>query len=562
MNTKASAQNPPLLTALEISSETQGIERHVNSWVSPPDDKQLTRLSFVDQLDEGGQKNCKSLMRFGRWISLCAACISFFLAMTLEDKIARGGMCLLTMAIVWISELIQLEVSGLIPVFLYAAAGILGEKDSAANFWKPSSFLFAVGFLMGISIERWDVHKRITATMVLCAGENVSLLLFMMMFAVYLLSMWISNTATILCMLPVVRSFLAKVDDKHKDFKGAMLLAVGWSATIGGLSTPVGTPTNILFLGIYEDNWNAKFEFGTFMAFAIPISFLLLITAWLLVCWWHVWGKEKIKVDVQIFRDVKRELGRMKYEEYVVTIYVVILVVFWCFSSLLKKHIIPMKKMGSASVGLFWTMPLFFIPTKNKKLEKSADGKKMVPAKHILDWSYAMPRFKWQILFIFGGGFIVAHGTKESGFAKWVASLMSPMPELALVAVVVFVICFLTEVISNMACVQIFGPILISVAVEMCISPLKMLLVVCFASSYAFMMPMAGGPNMLVYGTGEDFDLKFMIKHGFVLNIFACIVGTLYLQYILPAILNPAQYGPPKMEGNGTLPVCGDPQPW
>ena len=139
---------------------------------------------------------------------------------------------------------------------------------------------------------------------------------------------------------------------------------------------------------------------------------------------------------------------------------------------------------------------------------------------------------------------------------------MSPMPELALVAVVVFVICFLTEVISNMACVQIFGPILISVAVEMCISPLKMLLVVCFASSYAFMMPMAGGPNMLVYGTGEDFDLKFMIKHGFVLNIFACIVGTLYLQYILPAILNPAQYGPPKMEGNGTLPVCGDPQPW
>jgi len=363
-------------------------------------------------------------------------------------------------------------------------------------------------------------------------------------------------------MLPVVRSFLAKVDDKHKDFKGAMLLAVGWSATIGGLSTPVGTPTNTLFVGIYEENWNSKFEFGTFMAFAVPISFLLLITAWLLVCWWHVWGKEKIKVDVQIFRDVKRELGPMKYEEYVVTIYVVILVVFWCFSSLLKKHIIPMQKMGSASVGLFWTMPLFFIPTKNKKLEKSADGKKMVPAKHILDWSYAMPRFKWQILFIFGGGFIVAHGTKESGFAKWVASLMSPMPELALVAVVVFVICFLTEVISNMACVQIFGPILISVAVEMCISPLKMLLVVCFASSYAFMMPMAGGPNMLVYGTGEDFDLKFMIKHGFVLNILACIVGTLYLQYILPAILNPTQYGPPKMEGNGTLPVCGDPQPW
>ncbi len=459
------------------------------------------------------------------------------------------------MAIIWVTELLPLEVAGLVPVLLYAATGIMNEKVSSQVFWKPASFLFAVGFLMGIVVERWNMHKRIAVTMVLSAGTNVPLLLFMMMFAVYLLSMWISNTATVLCMLPVVKSFLATIDNKYKDFKGAVLLAIGWSATIGGLSTPVGTPTNTLFLGIYEQWWDQKFAFGPFMAFAVPISFLLLVAAWTLVCSWHVWGKEKIPVDLQVFRDVKRQLGPMKYEEYVVSIYIFLTIVSWFSGKYLKPHVAMMKNMGSASIGLFWTMPLFFIPTMNKKLEKSSDGK-MLPAQHILDWSYAMPKFKWQILITFGGGYIVAKGTQVSGFAAWVASLINPMPEIALVAVVVIVICFLTEVISNMASVLIFGPILIEVAASLCVSPLKMLLVVCFASSFAFMMPMAGGPNMLVYGTGQDFSLRFMIRHGFALNCIACIIGVLYLNYIMPTILDPNQYGVPKKLINKTS-GCG-----
>lgn len=488
-------------------------------------------------------------------MSLLAVCIALFFAVTVEDKVARGGLSLLCMAIIWVTELLPLEVAGLVPVLLYAATGIMNEKVSSQVFWKPASFLFAVGFLMGIVVERWNMHKRIAVTMVLSAGTNVPLLLFMMMFAVYLLSMWISNTATVLCMLPVVKSFLATIDNKYKDFKGAVLLAIGWSATIGGLSTPVGTPTNTLFLGIYEQWWDQKFAFGPFMAFAVPISFLLLVAAWTLVCSWHVWGKEKIPVDLQVFRDVKRQLGPMKYEEYVVSIYIFLTIVSWFSGKYLKPHVAMMKNMGSASIGLFWTMPLFFIPTMNKKLEKSSDGK-MLPAQHILDWSYAMPKFKWQILITFGGGYIVAKGTQVSGFAAWVASLINPMPEIALVAVVVIVICFLTEVISNMASVLIFGPILIEVAASLCVSPLKMLLVVCFASSFAFMMPMAGGPNMLAYGTGQDFSLRFMIRHGFALNCIACIIGVLYLNYIMPTILDPNQYGVPKKLINKTS-GCG-----
>ena len=213
--------------------------------------------------------------------------------------------------------------------------------------------------------------------------------------------------------------------------------------------------------------------------------------------------KKKRLVNLEVFREVKKDLGRMKCEEYTVTIYMFLLVVFWVFQKSLKKAFnLPM--MNTGAVGMLFTFPLFFIPSLSRKLEQSADGKSMEPAKHILDWSYALPKFKWQILFIFGGGYMVAAGTLESGFAKWLADQISQMQEFSLAALVIFVICFLTEVISNMACVQIFGPILITIAGEMCYSPLKFLLIVCFASSFAFMMPMAGGPNMMVFGTGED----------------------------------------------------------
>ena len=163
--------------------------------------------------------------------------------------------------IIWVTELVKLELAGLVPIFLYPAAGIVKAKVVAGKFWNGTSFLFCVGFLMGIVLERWNMHKRISMNMVLLAGNNVSLLLFMMMLAVYLLSMWISNTATILCMLPVVKSFLATVPEKHRPFKG--------DASCGGMvcynwrhEHACRHTTNTLFLGIYEENWATNESFG------------------------------------------------------------------------------------------------------------------------------------------------------------------------------------------------------------------------------------------------------------------------------------------------------------
>ena len=315
----------PLETARPSAVDRQATHRKKpwgrSSWKDADAQERLsnvTRSSFTESFDADGRARAKKCQDITYSVVLLAVCVTFVLALTLESKVARGGMCLLMMGIIWVTELVKLELAGLVPIFLYPAAGIVKAKVVAGKFWNGTSFLFCVGFLMGIVLERWNMHKRISMNMVLLAGNNVSLLLFMMMLAVYLLSMWISNTATILCMLPVVKSFLATVPEKHRPFKGAMLLAVGWSATIGGMSTPVGTPTNTLFLGIYEENWatNESFGFGPFMAFAIPLSFMLLVTAWVLVCVWHVWtAKEKIEVNLDVFREVKKDIGKMRCEE-------------------------------------------------------------------------------------------------------------------------------------------------------------------------------------------------------------------------------------------------------
>ena len=550
----ANVANSDHVTLSPDASDALSLNKGQNTWAKATENdlQKLSRGSFVQSFNAGNRKKAERLQRVGHNVTLFTICVLYIVALSLESVVARGGVCLLIMGIIWVSEIVKLELAGLIPIFLYSSTGIVKAKAIAGKFWNGTSFLFCVGFLMGIVLERWNLHKRFAVTLVLKAGKRIDLLLFLMMFSVYLLSMWISNTATILCMLPVVHSFLATVDDKHKDFKGAMLLAVGWSATIGGLSTPVGTPTNTLFLGIYETKWGSEFQFAPFMAFALPLSFMLFLTAWALVCAWHVWGKRvKVDVDLQVFRDERKKLGPMKFEEYIITFYFLILIIVWIVQKPIKKAF-NLGMMDTGSMGMLFTFPLFFIPTRSKKLERTKDGI-MKPAKHILDWSYAVKMFKWQILFIFGGGYMVAFGTEKSGFAKWLAELIGQMDEFALATLVVFVICFLTEVISNMSCVQIFGPLLVAVAGENCYSPLKFLLVVCFASSFAFMMPMAGGPNMMVFGTGENFSLKFMVKHGFVLNVLSCIIGILYLSFIMPPILIAQEHGLPfEFQGNSS----------
>jgi solute carrier family 13 (sodium-dependent dicarboxylate transporter), member 2/3/5 len=524
---------PLLAPADDPGSQSLPDVRAVNSW---DDDPTLKRDSFINTLPPEQQHIARKGRSLVRNIALAAVTIAFVVAIFVKSQVLKGGLCLTAIALVWVTETFPLPLAGIFPIFLYSFTNIIKAKAIAKKFWNSMSFLFCVGFLMGAVVERWDLHRRLAVHIVLSAGQSAAKLLFMLMIALWIMSMWLNNAAALLCMLPVIKQFLGTISDEHKGFKGAVLLACAWSSSIGGMATITGSLTNATGMGLFENMFGEEMPFGSFMLCALPLAFVNLFATWVLVCSKHLWfsGKGEIQVDLSAFRKMKEDLGSMKREERIVSVYLVLLISVWCVTGPIKKAL-GLPFVETSSIGMLFTLPLFCIPASTQKIE-TIDGKP-VAAENVLDWYYARTRFRWEILFIFGGGYMVAEGTMVSGFANWVAGQFGQMDEFVLVSCVIIAACFVTEFISNMACINIFAPIIVEIANTMGYDPLKFLFIVTLASSFAFMLPMASGPNMIAYGTGKDFNLMFMAKHGFALNIIAILIGMFYLNYVLPALL-------------------------
>lgn len=475
-----------------------------------------------------------------------------------RPQASKGAAVLLITALWWFTEVVPLTITSLLPLVMYPLLGVASVKVLSAKFFKATSFLFVAGFFIGLAVERWGLHSRVVCAVVGKAGSRVELLVAGFMLSVWMLSMWISNTATILCMLPMAQGFLDSLPPGHERFQSAFLLAVGYSATIGGIATPVGTPTNGIFLESFASFWPEAegFPFAKFFLCAFPLSLLLLIVVWVGFCAVFVWGsRQKIPVDQEVFRSMKAELGKVSFEQMVVAADLILLIVLWFTASPInsfpgwKKYV--SKDLDSGSIGLALTLPLFFLPCgarlpsvmqraigEDRCRSRVRGGK---PARKILDWDAVKGGFQWEILFVFGGGAMIASGTVSSGLAAWVAEgLAGPaIGEYSFILLVSFVICFVTEVVSNMATLSIFGSIIAATAQLKGYDPVQLLLVVCFASSFAFMLPMAGGPNMVVYSTGR-IGVGTMARYGLLLNLAAILLGSLYMAFVMPAALGDA----------------------
>eukprot|EP00942_MAST-04A_sp_MAST-4A-sp1_P006809 g6809.t1 len=524
--------------ALAENSSTDIMEEGSSSSSSSSNvNEEKTRSSsYIDSL----APEYRNVVRKGKsvlhTISLSVVIVAFVVALVIPSKPAKGGLCLFIMAVIWVTELLPLPTSSLLPIFLFSFTNIMHAKAISKVFWNANSFLFSTGFLMGGAVQRWDLHKRLAVNIVLTTGTNVVVLLFMIMFAAWVMSMWINNSAAILCLLPVVKRFLSSIPVRHAAFKKGTLLAMAYASSIGGMATIVGSLTNGVAMGVFENNFGTEFGFGEFLVIALPFSTIMLIVAWLFTCIRHIWFSSSgtIEVNLDEFRKMRRELGPMKREEKIVCVYLFVLILVWCFARPIKAAL-GLLFIETASIGMIFTFPLFFIPATTRKLEK-IEGE-VVIAENILDWKYVKTVFRWEILLIFGSGYMVAAGTTKSGFVAWAAQQIGVMPELQLVVIVAFLICFMTEVISNMACINIFAPLVMQIAATMGYDPMKFLFICSISASFAFMLPMACGPNMIVYGTGKDFSLRFMIKNGLYLNLIAVFVGIVYMNYIMPSLL-------------------------
>jgi len=458
-----------------------------------------------------------------------------------NPRVAYTAAVALVMALWWMSEVIPLAVTALIPVALFPLLGIMSGKDVSATYFNHLIFLFIGGFLMALAMEKWNFHRRIALFLLRYTGLRPAGMLAGFMGVTAFLSMWISNTATAMMMVPILLSITAKLREIYgsdllvRPEKG-FLLGIAYAASAGGIATLIGTPPNLSFARIFKIYFPDAPEIGfaEWMAFALPLSLALLTVIYVFLYRMYFRGFARhVQADKSLIENEYRKLGPMSYEEKWVGILFAALVFLWLFRrpadlgffripgwSELFPHPSYIKD-GNVAVAI--GILLFLIPAKNRK-----------HGKFLMDWKTA-ERIPWGIILLFGGGFALASGFKESGLSLYIGQSLSGLrhlPPILLLLLVVTTITFLTELTSNTATVETFLPVLASIAVALRINPLFLMVPATVAGSFAFMLPVATPPNAIVFGA-RRLKISDMVKTGFWLNLAGILLLTLFAYFYM-----------------------------
>lgn len=444
----------------------------------------------------------------------------------------------LLMATWWITEVVPLAVTSLLPVALFPLFGILDGKVTSSAYFNDVIFLFMGGFMVALAMERWDLHRRIALHILCITGVSPARILLGFMVASFFLSMWISNTATVMMMLPIAMSIISRLD-ASMDSRGAatystgLLLGIAYSASTGGLATLVGTPPNLSFARIFHIYFPdaPEISFSSWLLFALPVSLIIFAVIWVYLYWSFRPRKgEWVKVERNTFRHQLEEMGRTSFEERSVFIVFVMLALLWLLRVDLEfgwftipgwANIFPESKfINDGTSAILMAILLFLIPSKEER------------GKTLLDWATAA-RLPWQILLLFGGGFALATGFKESGLSMWFGGHLAGMVTFHPIWVILMVsltITFLTELTSNTATTEMILPILAGMAISSGIHPLLLMIPATLSASMAFMLPVATPPNAIIFGTGR-ISVARMARTGLFLNLVGAIIITLMMYF-------------------------------
>ncbi|MCH4565022.1 SLC13 family permease [Halomonas sp. EGI 63088] len=431
------------------------------------------------------------------------------------------GLALL-MATWWSTEALPIPVTSLLPLVLVPALDIGDMGETASSYANPIIYLFLGGFLLGIAMQRWNLHRRIALHVLQVVGHQPRRQIGGFMIATGFLSMWVSNTATTIMMLPIGISVLSLLEDsdpgEHKRYATALLLAIAYSASIGGVATLIGTPPNALLAGYLAEDRGIDIGFAQWMVIGLPISIAMMTCAW----WWLTRRGFALNIgddSTGMIRDELDRLGRMTPAERRVGTIFLVAALAWMARPLLND--LGLGWLSDTGIAIAAGITLFLVPSGR------GDGERLM----IWESAQTLP---WGILLLFGGGLALAGAISRSGLAAWIAeqlSLFGAFPLLALVGVVVLVIIFLTEITSNTATAAAFLPLLGALALSLDISPLLITVPAAIAASCAFMMPVATPPNAIVFATGH-MKIQSMIRAGFVLNLVSTVLVTL-MAYLL-----------------------------
>ena len=433
-------------------------------------------------------------------------------------------------AIWWITEAIPIAVTALMPIILFPLSGGLGLNETTASYGHKYVFLYIGGFILAIAIEKWKLHKRIALTIIKIVGTNVINIILGFMIATAFLSMWISNTASAVMILPVgmaivsqLRDNPATIEDENLIFGKALMLSIAYSASIGGMATLIGTPPNLVLAGVVKQTYNIEISFAQWFMFGFPIAIILLVICWVYLTRFAFKFKQKeFPGGSQEIKRQLKALGAISYEEKIVFLVFVLTAFSWITRSFFIEKFIP--QIDDTIIAIFFGVLLFLLPSKEKGVK-------------LMDWEDAV-KLPWGIVLLFGGGMALALGFETSGLAVWIGKQMTSLESVSLILLLLILITsvnFLTEITSNLATTAMLLPVLVSLASAIGVHPYYLLVGATLAASCAFMLPVATPPNAVVFGSGY-LKIEDMVKKGFSMNIISILLITLFVYFILPML--------------------------
>ena len=423
---------------------------------------------------------------------------------------------LLLMTFWWLTEAIPLSITAILPLIVIPSFTNVNISDVAKPYANPVIFLLLGGFILGLGFQKSNLHLRFAMLVLKKVGSTKKNILGGIILSTAFLSMWISNTATCLLMLPIVVSILDKMEIKN-DFlyKKILLLAIAYSASIGGIATLVGTAPNAIFAGFLMENYNLEINFIDWMKFSLPLVFLLIAILWFFFNFFI--ESKNIPISKNNFiEDQYKKLGPFSSKEKITMIILLLTIFLW----LSKKSINSALSINltDSSIALFGSLLFFIIPYEryNFVLNKS--------------WFKEIP---WNILILFGGGLSLASSINSSGLANLISESLFIFSELEIYLIIILMallISFMTEITSNTATTLLFLPIVASFASKFNYDLILLCLPIIISASCAFMMPIATPPNAIIFSTNQ-IKITFMVRIGFVMNCTAVILSSIWIFY-------------------------------
>lgn len=471
------------------------------------------------------------------WLLLLGPVLALLVLLCLDltpgkPETTRTAAVAVLMSFWWITGTLPLAATALLPIVLFPLLGVLDAKEVAAQYINDTIFLFLGGFFVALAMQRWDLHRRIALRLLLFFGVRADRLLLGFMAGAFFLSMWISNTATTMMMLPIAMSVIDNIEERPGDpqvrqYSIAILLSIAYASSIGGTATLIGTPPNLSMARILKITFPEapEFSFAQWMLFGLPTALAFLAVLWLVLARPFV-GRRQVHLDPEVVRREHRALGGVTYEQRIVFVVFILLAVLWMTRADIVlgafrlpgwNHLLVEPEFASdGTVAIAMGLLLFLIPARS------------VPGTQIMDW-HAARDVPWGVILLFGGGFALAKAFVSSGLALWIGQSMqglAGLPPILLVLLICLVVSLLTELTSNTAMAEMLLPIMASLALAIGLHPLLLMVPTTFACSFAFMLPVATPPNAIVFAT-QRLTVLDMVRRGYLLNCAAVVILTL-----------------------------------